>query len=99
LRSAFGAGSLDGIELESPLGGVEVLLLGVLEVELLGAAVESVELGVEVVAPGLVELDGWFDIVDGCDVVLGSVAGPAVGFCDCSVVGAPCDVPELESEV
>ena len=74
MRSAFGAGSLDGIELESLLGeevlgeevlGVDVSVLGaVFVVEPLGAALESVELG-------LVELEGWFDIVDDdCGVVL-----------------------------
>jgi len=85
LRSAFGAGSLDGA----------------------GAALESVELGagaaLESDDDGVL-LDGVLDIEGDelCGVVLGSVvvaAGPAVGFCDCSVVGAPCVEVELLSLV
>jgi len=80
LRSAFGAGSLDGAALESvELGAVE-----------LGAALESLDDGV--LLDGMVVLlDGVLE-VDGEVLELGSVvvAGPAVGFCDCSAAGAPC---------
>jgi hypothetical protein len=70
LRSAFGAGSLDGAALESvELGAVE-----------LGAALESLDDGVL--------LDGVLDI-DG-EVLGAGVVAPAVGFCVCSLAGAPC---------
>jgi hypothetical protein len=77
LRSAFGAGSLDGALLESvELGAVLELLDGVLDV------------------------DGDGDEL--CGIVLGSVVvapGAAVGFCDFSVIGAPCAGGELLSVV
>ena len=77
MRSAFGAGSLDGALLES----VE-----------LGAVLEP--LGVVLELDGVLDIDG--DVL--CGVVLGSVV-VAVGFCFCSVAGAPCVVVELLSVV
>ena len=73
MRSAFGAGSLDGALLESvELGAVLELLDGVLDID-----------GDEL-----------------CGVVLWSlVLGAAVGFCFCSVAGAPCVEVELLSVV
>ena len=70
----MGAGSLDGAALES------------LE---LGAALESLEEGV--LLDGMVVLlDGVLE-VDGEVLVSGVVApGVAVGFCVCSLDGAPC---------
>jgi hypothetical protein len=74
LRSAFGAGSLDGAALESGE---------------LGAALESLDEGV--LLDGMVVLLGGVLEVDGEVLGSGVVApGPDVGFCDCSVAGAPC---------
>jgi hypothetical protein len=76
LRSAFGAGSLDGVELVS----VE-----------LGAALDSLGGGVLVegmLVDGEVELDG--DVVVDGDVDGVVEVGPAVGFCADSAAGAPC---------
>ena len=79
MRSAFGAGSLDGAALESvELGAVE-----------LGAALESLDEGV--LLDGMVVLLGGVLEVDGEVLGSGVVApGPDVGFCVCSLCGAPC---------
>ena len=78
MRSAFGAGSLDGIEESVELGAGLPEVLG----DVLGGVLESVE-------DGVLDVDG--DVL--CGIVLGSVVvapGAAVGFWVCSVAGAPC---------